>query len=82
MDSEGHHFLVLEKISNQWSDGKAIALSDWFIIILGGTKHTKKTTHGWELITQMKDCFSKLVTMKDIKEINPFKLSKYAAGKN
>ena len=59
VDSEGHQFLVLEYISNNWSDGTAITVAYGFIIIRCGKKHPKKTTCEWELLTQMKEGFFK-----------------------
>ena len=56
-DSEGYRFLVLEEISNQPIDLEAITVVDGFIISQGGNKHPKKTTRGWELLTQTKEGF-------------------------
>ena len=58
-----------------------IAVDDGLIIIRGGNKHPKKITRGWELITQMKEGFLKWVSLKDIDERNPVKLSEYAVSK-
>ena len=60
----------------------AIYVADGFLIILGGKKHVKKTTCGWELFPQMKEGFSKWVPLKDLKDSNPVKLSEYAMEKN
>ena len=57
VDSEGHQFLVLEDIFNHQSYGTAISVDDEFITIQGEKKHPKKTTRGWELLTQMKKGF-------------------------
>ena len=54
VDSERHQFLILEGISDHWSDGMAIDVADGFIISRGGRKQQNKMTHGWELITQTK----------------------------
>ena len=46
-------------------------MADGFIISRGGNKHQKKTTHGWELLAQMKEGFSKWVSLNDLKEYQP-----------
>ena len=56
----------------------AISVADGFLISRGGNKHPKKTTCGWELLPQMKEGFSKWVSLKDLKDSNPVKLYKYA----
>ena len=82
VDSQGNLFLVLEDIQYHRSDGKDISVADGFIIIQGGKKHPKKTTRGWELLTQMKEQFSKWVPLKYLKERKPFKLDYNAVAKN
>ena len=57
VEPEGHQFLVLEYIDDNWSDGTDITVTDGLIISRGGNKHPKKITRGWELITQMKEGF-------------------------
>ena len=57
VDSEGHQFLVLEDISYHKSYGTAIYVADGFIISQGENTHPKKTTCGWELLTQMNEGF-------------------------
>ena len=50
--SEGHPFLILEDISDNWSDRTAITVDDGFIISRGDNKLPKKTMRGWELLNQ------------------------------
>ena len=71
----------MEEISDHCSCLMAISVADGFLISLGGNKHPKKTTCGWELLPQMKEGFSKWVPLKDIKDSNPVKLSEYIANK-
>ena len=59
----------------------AIAVGDGFIISLGGNKHAKKMTCGWELLNQTKESFSKWGPLKDLKESKPVELAKYAVAK-
>ena len=80
MDSEGHQFLVWEDISYHKSYGTAISVADGFIISQGENTHPKKTTCGWELLTQMKEGVSKWVSTKDIKERKPVDLAEYVAA--
>ena len=72
----------MEEISNNWSDRIAIYVDDGFIIRRGGNKHPKKTTRGWELLTQFKEGFSKWMPLKDIKGVNWVELSGYVVVKN
>ena len=76
--SEGHKFLVMEKILYHHKDGTAIEGAEGFTIRLNGNRNPKKTTRGWEMNMRMKKGFSKLVALKDLKEINQVELSEYA----
>ena len=67
INSEGHHFLVLEKISDHRKDGTAIEVSDGFTIGSNGDRQPKKKTRGWELNIKMNEGFSKWVALKDLK---------------
>ena len=69
--------MILEEISDHQSDGTYITVDDGFIIIRGGNNYPKKTTRGWELLTQIKEEFSEWVPLKDLKESNPVELAKY-----
>ena len=63
----GTSVFILEEIYDHRSYEADIDVADGFIIIRGGKNHPKKTTYGWELLTQMKEGFSKWVPLKDIK---------------
>ena len=80
INSEGHHFLVLEKISDHRKDGTAIKVADVFTIGANGNRHPKKTTGGWELNIKMKEVFYKWLALKDLKESNSVELSEYAVA--
>ena len=80
INSEGHHFLVLEKISDHRKDGTAIKVADSFKIGAHGNWHPKKTTRGWEMNMKMNEGFSKCVALKDLKESNPVELAEYAVS--
>ena len=67
VDSEGHQFFLLEEISDHRIDRTYISVAGEVKIRRGGNKHSKKTTRGWELLTQMKEGFSKWVPLKYIK---------------
>ena len=49
VDSEGHHYQVLNYISDHSVDGGELNRIDGFMRSFGGNLHAKKTTSGWKL---------------------------------
>ncbi len=80
VDSEGHQFLVLDEISDHRSDGTAILVADGFTVSRNGNRIPKKTTRGWQLLTQMKEGVSEWIALKDLKDSNPVELAEYAVA--
>ena len=78
VDSEGHHYVLLDEISDHKSDGHAIQKEDGYFTGRNGNKHKKKTTRGWHLLVNWKDGTSEWVALKDLKHSNPVELAEYA----
>jgi hypothetical protein len=77
-DSEGHHFQLIQEITDHKKDRSAIKISDGFIISRNGKRTAKKTTRGWKLLVEWKDQTVDWVPLKDLKESNPVELAEYA----
>ena len=54
IDSEGHHFQLLRKVTDYKSDGNAILISDGFIKSINGKNVPKNTTAGCKLQVEWK----------------------------
>ena len=80
VDSEGHHYQVLTKVTDHKKDGSAIAKVDYFIKSSSGTLHRKMKTRGWKLLVEWKDGSVDWVTLKDLKQSNPVEMSEYAVA--
>lgn len=77
-DSEGHHYQLLQEISDHKKDGSAIRISNGFIESKGGKRTAKKTTRGWKLLVEWKDHSVDWIDLKDLKASNPVELAEYA----
>ena len=77
-DSEGHHFQLIEEISDHKKDGSAIKISDGYITSRSGKRTPKKTTRGWKLLVEWKDHSVDWIPLKDLKASNPIELAEYA----
>ena len=78
VDSEGHSYMLLDKISDHRSNGHAIQKEDGYYKGRNGNKHKKKATRGWDLHVNWKDGTSDWVALKDLKQSNPIELAEYA----
>ena len=70
----GTSVLILDEIFDHQSDGTDIAFADGFTKSRGGNKHRNKTICGLDLLTQMKEGFSKWIPLKDLKDRNRVEL--------
>ena len=80
VDSEGHHYQLLQEITDHRKDRSEIPMSDGMICLQNGTMVPKKTTRGWDLLVECKDGSSIWIPLKYLKASNPVELSEYAAG--
>ena len=78
VDSEGHHYILLDKILDHKSDGHAKQKEDRHFTGWNRNKHKKNTTQGWHLLVNWKDGTSEWVALKDLKNSNPIGLVEYA----
>ena len=56
----------------------ALVRDEQFIISEKGQKKPRKTTQGWKLCIEWKDCSTTWEPLKELKESNPIKVSEYA----
>ena len=80
MNSKGRQFLVLEEIYDHWKDGTALEVADGYMAGHNGNRTPKSTTCGWQLCVKMKEEFTDLLSLKDLKEINPVDISECAVS--
>ena len=81
VDSEGHHYQLLQEITDHRKDRSAIPISYGMNRFHNGNMVPKKTTRGWDLLVEWKDGSSSWIPFKDFKAPNPVELAKYAAEK-
>ena len=56
VDSEGHHYQVLTEVTDHKKDDSAIAKVDGFIKSISGKIYRNRTTCGWKILVEWKDC--------------------------
>ena len=81
VDYEGHHYQLLQEITNHRKYRSGILISDGMIRLHNGNIVPKKTTLGWDLLVVWKDGSYSWIPLKYFKESNPVELAEYAAGK-
>ena len=82
VDSEEHHYSLLKYISDHYTDGSALNMSNGFIRSRIRNIQAKKSTRGWKLEVDWKDGTLRWILLKDLKTSNPVKLSEYAVSNN
>ena len=80
VDSEGHHYQLLQEITDHMKYKSSIPISDGIIRLCNGNMVPKKATRGWDLLVEWKDGSSSWIPLKNLKASNPVELAKYAAG--
>ena len=78
VDSEGHHYQVLTKVTDHKKDESDIAKLVGFIKSSSGNLHRKRKTRGWKLLVEWKDGLGDWVTLKDLKHPNPVELAEHS----
>ena len=82
VDSEVHHYQVLNHISDHSADGSALKRIYLFIRSRGGNLHAKKTTRGWKLEVKWNYWTLRWIPFKDLKASNPVELTEFVVAKN
>ena len=80
VDSESHHYQLVQQITDNRKDWSAIPISDGVIRLHNGNMVPKKITRGWDIWVEWKDGSSIWIPLKYLKASNPVKLAEYAAG--
>ena len=68
VDSEGHHYQVLTKVTDHKIDESKIIKVNGFIKYSSGNLHKKMNTCGWKLLVELKDNCVDWVPLKDLKQ--------------
>ena len=63
IDSEGHHYQLLQDITDHRKDWLTRPISDGMICLRNGNMVSKKTTQGWDLLMEWKDGSSRLTPL-------------------
>ena len=69
VDTEGHHYQVMTKVTDRNKDESAIAKVDGFIKSSSGNLHRKRATCGWKILVEWKDGSFDLVPLKGLKDL-------------
>ena len=80
VDAEGHHYQLLDEITEHRKLDTAIPKKDGFYTSRSGQKVPKFTTRGWEFLVSWKDGSSNWIPLKDLKISNPVELADYAVA--
>ena len=81
IDSEGHHYQLLQEITNHRKDRSEIPISDDMIRLHNGNMVPKKKNKGWDLLMEWMDGSSSWIHLTYLKTSDPVELAKYWAGK-
>ena len=80
VDSEGHHYQVLTKVTDRNKYVSDIAKVDGFIKSSSGNLHRNRTTCGFKLLVEWKYGSVDWVIIKDLKQSNPVDLAEYSVA--
>ena len=80
VDSEGHHYQLLQEITDHRNDRSAIPILNGMIHSHNGNMVPKKTTQGWDLLVEWKDGSSRWIPLKYLKASKPVELAEYVSG--
>ena len=79
VDSEGHHYQLLQEITDHRKDRSEIPISDGMIRSHNINMVPKKKTHGWDLLVEWNNNSSIWIPLKYLKASNAVELAEYAA---
>ena len=77
VDSNGHHTLLLQEITDHRKSAIAVKIDDKYVISKTGRKSLRQTTKGWDFLCLWKDGSSTWAPLKDLKESNPVDIVEY-----
>jgi hypothetical protein len=69
---------MLNEIIGHRTNGRGVMQQDAFLKTSSATCRQRETAIGWEVLAQWKDNSSTWIAMKDMKELHPVQLAKYA----
>ena len=80
VDSKGHHYQLLQEITEHIKDGLEIPISYGVIRSHNGNIVPKKTTQVWDLLMEWKDGSSIWIPFEYLRASNTVELAEYEAG--
>ena len=80
VDSNGHHTLLLNKITDHRKSAMAAPIDENFVVSKTGRKCLRKTTKGWDFLCLWKDDSTMWSPLKDLRESNPVDIAEYVVG--
>ena len=81
-DTEGKQYEIFKEIIYHKKNARAIPISNGYNIGPNGQKNPNKTTVGWEICIYFINVSTGWIPLKDVKNSNPIKLSKYTVANN
>jgi Reverse transcriptase (RNA-dependent DNA polymerase) len=80
VDSDGRELVLMQGIIDHRSDGSAVPMDDYEYVTPQGTRRTRMTTKGWELLVEWKGGGTDWIPLKDMKEAYPVETAEYAVA--
>ena len=77
LDEDGRNVTLLSEIVDHKRSPSAVSITDGFDPGPGGSMNPKKSTKGWQLMAQFKDCSQQWISLKDFRESNPNEVADY-----
>ena len=78
LDNDGHRYLLMDSIIDYEKDETALLKEQRFAVSSNGNIHKRRTTKGWRLCVQWKDGSTSWEDLKDMKDVFPIQVAKFA----
>jgi len=82
VDTDGHHYQLLDCIMDYRTDGRALKGEDGWTISKNGKKTGRMTTQGRYFLIRWKGSTESWVPLKELKESHPIEVAEYAEANN
>jgi hypothetical protein len=77
-DPDGDEYILLDEIFDHRCTDTVIKLADQKVMRANGRTYLRRSTIGWQLCCQLKDCSSSWVNLSDLTESHPIEVAEYA----
>jgi hypothetical protein len=82
LDSEGHHYVLLEEILHYKKDDAAVPYENCFVISSNGNIYKSHIAKGWYLCMQWNGGSTSWEALKDVRESFPVQVAEFAISWN